>query len=51
MNDSQNGRYNIAQQNPNYQNREVVMRTTVKSNNSGGSNKTWINYSNNGVDY
>ena len=27
------------------------MRTTVKSNNSGGSNKTWANYNNSGADY
>lgn len=27
------------------------MRTTVKSNNSGGSNKTWVNYNNNPIDY
>jgi hypothetical protein len=28
------------------QNRDLIMRTTVKSNNSGGSNKSWINYNN-----
>lgn len=51
MNDSHSGRYNIIQQNPNYQNKDAALRTTVKSNNSGGSNKNWTNQNSSGTDY